>query len=537
MYSIMIVEKRNSMVQIYRNMIPWEQYGFVITSITSEEQQALSFYGEYRHEAILMDLDLNKGDGLSLIHKLKQLDPKCNIAVISERDDFYSVQQAFRRGAFQYIRKQDLKYSVIVALALELKEKIINNSELSWEGEMEKMLGLIRDHQQYPQDKWEECLQDKRLEILNQPYYMMLFRMDHVRQINRKLKDYNQPEWQSSDEFIHLYADKLEQREEMRMVLENIVRNLLKEKNYQLLFIKKHSGIILFEAKDQDILMNYASRLKTLFKQALGYDFSIVISKESNRTAFLKTYLEVLEGIKNKFYIGDNSITNLQEIQTFLWIDTNALSFKNQILEDIKKKKEAALLKHKDHMLHFMYQNKVHPDEVITYCLSILEEIEKSMKKNEVLENKVIDLQKEAIKESETYAFLSFEMDRIFKTIRDQLHQKETKQNQKLNMMLQFMEQNLYRKLTAEEIASYAGWNFAYASRIMKKVYGCSMIQMLNQKRIEKAMQYMEHTTWKIKEIAKSVGIEDQLYFNRLFHKYTGCSPTDYRKKYHIEEC
>ena len=121
MYSVMIADKRKSMIQVYRNMIPWEKYGFEITSVTSQEQQAISYYGEYKHDLVIVDIELAKGNGLSLIHKLKTLHHDCMIVVISNKSDYASIRQAFRYGVLDYQLKSDIKFNdMIVILQLSL---------------------------------------------------------------------------------------------------------------------------------------------------------------------------------------------------------------------------------------------------------------------------------------------------------------------------------------------------------------------------------------------------------------------------------
>lgn len=86
MLDVLLVESSKAMVQVYKKMIPWEMYGFTIASVCDSEQQAISYFGEYSYALVICDLQLRQGgDGLSLIRKLKKLDPSCLIAVISEQ--------------------------------------------------------------------------------------------------------------------------------------------------------------------------------------------------------------------------------------------------------------------------------------------------------------------------------------------------------------------------------------------------------------------------------------------------------------------
>ncbi|MBE6886287.1 MAG: helix-turn-helix transcriptional regulator, partial [Ruminococcaceae bacterium] len=49
--------------------------------------------------------------------------------------------------------------------------------------------------------------------------------------------------------------------------------------------------------------------------------------------------------------------------------------------------------------------------------------------------------------------------------------------------------------------------------------------------RIAAAKGYLENSDKNINEISNIVGYENALYFSRLFKKYTGMTPSEYKKK------
>ena len=55
----------------------------------------------------------------------------------------------------------------------------------------------------------------------------------------------------------------------------------------------------------------------------------------------------------------------------------------------------------------------------------------------------------------------------------------------------------------------------------------------LNNLRIRKAATMIKEDKLSLKEISAMVGIEDQLYFSRLFKKCMGISPSEYGKRFH----
>lgn len=97
--------------------------------------------------------------------------------------------------------------------------------------------------------------------------------------------------------------------------------------------------------------------------------------------------------------------------------------------------------------------------------------------------------------------------------------------------MVHYVEQNYLRKITLDEIAEYLHANRSYLSRLYKSRSGVNLFDDILHRRVEKAKEYMEHTDCKLYEIAVEVGFEDAGYFSKVFQKYTGMSPTEYRNQ------
>lgn len=68
-----------------------------------------------------------------------------------------------------------------------------------------------------------------------------------------------------------------------------------------------------------------------------------------------------------------------------------------------------------------------------------------------------------------------------------------------------------------------------YLSQMFKKETGENFVAYLNRLRIDKACEYLRTANIKIHEISGLVGYRDSQYFYRVFKKYTGCTPIEYR--------
>ena len=69
----------------------------------------------------------------------------------------------------------------------------------------------------------------------------------------------------------------------------------------------------------------------------------------------------------------------------------------------------------------------------------------------------------------------------------------------------------------------------AHFTRLFKKYYGKSPTEYKAQIRIDQAKSMLIETDMRIKAIAESVGYNDALYFSRAFKKECGYSPSEYR--------
>lgn len=70
-----------------------------------------------------------------------------------------------------------------------------------------------------------------------------------------------------------------------------------------------------------------------------------------------------------------------------------------------------------------------------------------------------------------------------------------------------------------------------HLNRICRSVAGKSAIQLVHQNLIAEAQKYLLHTSYSVSEIAYLLKFEYPNYFAKLFKKYTGVSPLDFRRQ------
>lgn len=91
------------------------------------------------------------------------------------------------------------------------------------------------------------------------------------------------------------------------------------------------------------------------------------------------------------------------------------------------------------------------------------------------------------------------------------------------------MRANIDQKLTVDDMARRHNLSSSHFSSLFRKGTGMSPIDYFIHLKMQKACQLLFSDEQMIKTVALELGYEDQYYFSRIFKKYMGMSPEQYR--------
>ncbi len=94
-----------------------------------------------------------------------------------------------------------------------------------------------------------------------------------------------------------------------------------------------------------------------------------------------------------------------------------------------------------------------------------------------------------------------------------------------------YIDSDLTADLSLSALASIQNVSAGYLSALFKQETGQTLTEHVNQKRIKHAMQLLKTTQLQIQTIAQYCGIVDVHYFSKMFKKYVGKTPKEYREK------
>jgi len=124
------------------------------------------------------------------------------------------------------------------------------------------------------------------------------------------------------------------------------------------------------------------------------------------------------------------------------------------------------------------------------------------------------------------FQWLSAELDNVVKMIRGK---RRGNVKDPVEEVKQYIEQNLSKELSLEEVADRLGLNPSYFSQLFKQMTDETFVQYRIKRRMERAKKLLALPHYKITDISHEVGYADHPHFTKTFKKITGYTPSEYR--------
>ena len=130
---------------------------------------------------------------------------------------------------------------------------------------------------------------------------------------------------------------------------------------------------------------------------------------------------------------------------------------------------------------------------------------------------------------------LNHEISTFLITIARKLHfgEKETtfsSVDDKMSMILQYIEENLSNDLSLDKVANKFFYNPSYFSRMFKASVGMRFTDYIQEIRVKKAIKLIYDSDYSIDRIVDEVGYLNKKQFYNIFKKKMGSTPGSYKK-------
>lgn len=104
--------------------------------------------------------------------------------------------------------------------------------------------------------------------------------------------------------------------------------------------------------------------------------------------------------------------------------------------------------------------------------------------------------------------------------------------HKQVSEVVDYIYEEYSESISLESLARHFFMSKSYLSRIFKEVTGYTVNEYINVRRIKQAKVLLENSELNITELTCAIGYESITYFEKVFKKYTGMSPLQYRKHF-----
>ncbi|GHT77384.1 hypothetical protein FACS1894130_01500 [Spirochaetia bacterium] len=113
---------------------------------------------------------------------------------------------------------------------------------------------------------------------------------------------------------------------------------------------------------------------------------------------------------------------------------------------------------------------------------------------------------------------------------------KDVKTNKLIEASIEYIKNNYADDIKLETVANKIFITSGYLSILFKQTTGINFLDYLHRYRIQVSKDLMRDVRRKVYEIAYMVGYQDEKYFSRIFKKFTGLSPRQYRESLTLDD-
>lgn len=128
-----------------------------------------------------------------------------------------------------------------------------------------------------------------------------------------------------------------------------------------------------------------------------------------------------------------------------------------------------------------------------------------------------------------TQQILQYQDDQMDESSRMILRSSELKQIHKISYLI---ESNIADIPTVENLAKEAGLNVNKLQEGFKKLYGTTVNNFVQKKRLDAAYNLLTKSDLSISEIVNAIGLSSKSYFSKIFKDKHSISPSEFRKKH-----
>jgi len=526
MYRIMIADDESAIRNGLVHCIEWEKAYCEVVYIAVDGQDALDHIPLCNPDIILSDIHMPRVDGLELSNIVQKSYHNIKVVLLTGYQDFTYAQLAIRYQVTDYLLKPVSPQKLIKTIAA-IVSTFEQNQEASIRiNQLEKdaiETNVLKEQMIYYRlldgVSFTSAIADDFKKSLIEHFILIEF---HLLKMNGNNLN-NNPE---------------EDIQKLQEIIESTfigIRSILVPKSQHTIYTIISTDIS--EGGTQDnIIFKKCEEIAEIVDSFTGFITCISISKPCES---LSQIMDAKKEVHRKF-----KLLNSESSSVVLKPDNNTYfpyipaqdvrGFINQFILALKNYDDKQALKTINSVFEYSIQNKLSFIELQNICFLLL-----NISIRDLIDYRCSDEQMQVLSNTyyqeliicETFHQLSETFKDIVTLVIARIKGQNDASITIISDVVEYISQHYNEELTLDKLAVYVHVSNSYLSRLFKKKQEITISNYIQNIRLEQAKKLMNSTNLKTYEIAEKVGINDPVYFSKLFKKVEGLTPKEFRQK------
>jgi two-component system response regulator YesN len=500
---VLIVDDEKPIRQWFTFTIEKSGRPYQVVGEAANGKEALAIFREHLPDLVITDIRMPVMDGIELMREIKAIAPATDVVILTCYPDFDYAREAVKQGAFDYMLKAEVQDRDILDLLEKIRIKreqqgnLMQSLQIHRRVQMNAWLDDLIKGKLAGEEQAEKRLRELKIHLADHFLFAMAIRPDTIENGNRV----DPLAGLAGSFYSFIYeSDKL------------ILLGSLPKSNSRM--------------AQRESLFKLAGEVQRAVGGSIG-----VSNLFSGFTNIRTACKEALALLNLEFYQGRGSIIltdkkveylNLPEIQ----------ELEKRIIAAIEAQDGSAVMARTKELLMLLEKgNVLDVQGVRRICHEILGVLSAKAYLNGESDSvgKLKFNIAEELRRKRYFRELSDWVLEVAETMIEAFKIPEGKYSAIVKRALDYLGEHYNEAVSLKEIAALVHLNPNYFCQLFKAETGENFSNYLTSLRLKKAEELLKNTDLRAYEIAEKIGYPNLSYFSRIFKKYTGKSPFEYR--------
>lgn len=531
MYRILLADDEGIVLNSLEFIIEKNFSGKYELETAKTGRSAIEAAERFRPDIIFMDIQMPGINGIDAMREIREFSANVIFVVLTAYDKFDYAKEAIGLGVLDYLNKPVNRKVVVEVIERAMKEidtrRERRQNDLQLKERMETIMPIIENGFIYSilfQERFDEDIENyKNLLGITASYgYMMAVVFGDRQQGNYMTNAVGTSVRAQMD-----YYSKV--REIIKDTFpEAVVGNVSANK----IPVFMPAGELKVAYNNRIDMIDKARAAARSMNKATGLSFRIGFGGVVDK---LKDALQSYDGALKALYSTKGSVAHVDDLSMAVeYEDDYPVEIEEAIFEKLQDGKPEECLAQADKFFDWMVNR--YGDDEMSIKLKVLEfaiTSETVMYRNggglyrfnsrkdylqEVLEIKGYELLKK------------WYMDKIRSAASVMVRGSEDHTNELIRQAKEYIDNHFHKDMSLDDVSRELNISPYYFSKLFKEETGENFVEYVTGRRMDRAKMLLKNPDKSIKEICVEVGYSDPNYFSRIFKKYQGVSPTEYKE-------